>query len=185
MIEHLKNHLENILHRLGLSFADFREEETKSDLFTEGLSLVQGDKTVVDFGLVSKKTLKDFDISVPVYFAEIKWDIILKKSSKKTVSFSEISKFPEVKRDLALLLNKDIKFARVKEIAQKTEKKLLKKVTLFDVFEGDKLGANKKSYAVSFILQDETKTLTDKQIDKIMNKMMSAYERELDAQIRK
>ncbi|MCG8582773.1 MAG: phenylalanine--tRNA ligase subunit beta [Bacteroidales bacterium] len=181
----LKNQLENILSRLGLSFNDFNEEETKSDLFTEGLSLSQGNKSVVDFGLVNGKLLKAFDIDVPVYFAEIKWDVILKKSSKKTVTYTEISKFPEVKRDLALVLNKDVKFEQVKQIAHKTEKKLLKRVSLFDVFEGEKIGADKKSYAVSFILQDETKTLNDKQIDKIMNKMMSNYERELGALIRK
>ncbi|WP_430815234.1 phenylalanine--tRNA ligase subunit beta [Carboxylicivirga sp. RSCT41] len=181
----LKNLLENILLRLGLTFTDLKETETDSDLFSEGLSLSQGDKSVIDFGLVNGKLLKSFDIDVPVYFAEIKWDIILKKSSKKTVTYTEISKFPEVKRDLALVLNKDVKFEQVKQIAHKTEKKLLKRVSLFDVFEGEKLGADKKSYAVSFILQDETKTLNDKQIDKIMNKMMSNYERELGALIRK
>ena len=181
----VKTQVENILIRLGLSFADFKEEETKSDLFSEGLAYTQGDKSVIDFGMVGSKHLKTFDIDVPVYYAEIKWDIILKKSSKKTVTFSEISKFPEVKRDLALVINKDITFAQVKQIAQKTEKKLLKRVSLFDVFEGDKIGADKKSYAVSFILQDETKTLNDKQIDKIMKKMMSTYERDLGAQIRK
>ncbi|WP_439184794.1 phenylalanine--tRNA ligase subunit beta [Carboxylicivirga taeanensis] len=181
----LKNLLENLLLRLGLSFADFKEEMTQSDLFTEGISLMQGDSSVIDFGLVNSKLLKSFDIDMPVYFAEIKWDIILKKSSKKTVTYKEISKFPEVKRDLALVLNKDVKFEQVKAIAQKTEKKLLKRISLFDVFEGEKLGADKKSYAVSFILQDETKTLNDKQIDKIMNKLMSTYEKELGALIRK
>jgi phenylalanyl-tRNA synthetase beta chain len=181
----LKNSIENILIRLGLSFDDFKEEETKSDLFAEGISLLQGDKSVVDFGLVDAKLLKAFDIDAAVYFAEIKWDVILKKSSKKTVTYTEISKFPEVKRDLALVLDKEVKFEQVKQIAQKTEKKLLKRVSLFDVFEDKKLGENKKSYAVSFILQDETKTLNDKQIDKIMKKMMSNYERELGAQIRK
>ncbi|TRX70905.1 phenylalanine--tRNA ligase subunit beta [Carboxylicivirga sp. M1479] len=181
----LKNQIENILLRVGLSFNDFNEEETKSDLFAEGLSLTQGDKSVIDFGVVHAKILKDFDIDTPVYFAEIKWNVILKKSSKKSVIFTEISKFPEVKRDLALVLNKEVKFEQVKQIAQKTEKKLLKRISLFDVFEGDKLGTGKKSYAVSFILQDETKTLNDKQIDKIMKKMMSNYERELGAVIRK
>jgi len=181
----LKNQVENLLIRFGLSVTDFSEEETKSDLFGEGLSLMQGDKSVVDYGLVDGKLLKAFDIETPVYFAEIKWDIILKKSSKKTVTYAEIPKFQEVKRDLALVLNKDVKFEQVKQIAQKTEKKLLKRISLFDVFEGEKLGADKKSYAVSFILQDETKTLNDKQIDKIMKKMMSNYERELGALIRK
>ncbi len=181
----LKNQLENILLRLGLAFNDFTETSTDSDLFAEGLSLKQGDKSVVDFGIVNGKLLKSFDIDTPVYFAEINWDILLKKSTKKTVTYTEISKFPEVKRDLALVLNKDIKFEQVKAIAQKTEKKLLKRISLFDVFEGEKLGADKKSYAVSFILQDASKTLNDKQIDKIMNKLMSTYERDLGAVIRK
>lgn len=181
----LKSQLENILAQLGLSFCDFNEEETTSDLFAEGLSLKIGDKTVINYGLVDAKVLKAFDIDLPVCFAEIKWEPILKKSSKKTITFSEISKFPGVKRDLALLLNGDVKFAQVKAIAQKTEKKLLKSVSLFDVFEDKKLGAGKKSYAVSFILQDETKTLNDKQIDKIMKKFMMNFEKELGAQIRK
>ena len=110
---------------------------------------------------------------------------VITKSAKKEVRFTDISKYPEVRRDLALLINKDITFAQVKELAFKTEKKLLKDITLFDVFEGEKIGADKKSYAISFTLLDETKTLDDKQIDKIMQKLMSNYERELNAQIRK
>ncbi len=181
----LKNNLENILVRLGLTFEDFSEEASKSDLFAEGICLKQGDKEIINFGLVCSKLLKAFDIDVPVYFSEINWDSILKKSSKKAITYTEIPKFPEVKRDLALVLNKEVKFEQVKAIAQKIEKKLLKRISLFDVFEGEKLGADKKSYAVSFILQDETKTLNDKQIDKIMNKLMSTYERDLGAIIRK
>ena len=100
------------------------------------------------------------------------------------IRFTEIPKYPEVRRDLALLLDKSVKFSSIKELAYKSERKLLKKVSLFDVFEGDKLGTNKKSYAVSFILQDENKTLTDKQIDKIMNNFIRVYEKELNAQIR-
>jgi phenylalanyl-tRNA synthetase beta chain len=181
----LKTSLESILLRVGLSFEDFAEESSSSDLFAEGICLKQGEKQVVNYGLVNGKILKSFDIDLPVYFAEIQWDIILKKSSKKAITYREIPKFPEVKRDLALVLNKEVKFEQVKAIAQKTEKKLLKRISLFDVFEGEKLGTDKKSYAVSFILQDETKTLNDKQIDKIMNNLMSTYERELGAIIRK
>ncbi|MCU4175120.1 phenylalanine--tRNA ligase subunit beta [Carboxylicivirga sp. N1Y90] len=181
----LKNQIENILIRLGLSFNDFKEEETKSDLFSEGLILLSGEKAVVEFGLVNAKLLKTFAIDKAVFFAEINWDLLLKKSAKKGITYTEISKFPEVKRDLALLLNKDIKFAQVKQIALKTEKKLLKKVSLFDVYEGKKISSSKKSYAVSFILQDETKTLNDKIIDKIMKKLMATYERDLGAEIRK
>nr|WP_321452335.1 phenylalanine--tRNA ligase subunit beta [uncultured Carboxylicivirga sp.] len=180
----LKNHIENILVRLGLTFDDFKEEDSTSDLFGEGLAYAAG-KTVIEFGTVNGKLLKAFDIDAPVYYAEIDWDMLLKKSAKKEIIYKEISKFPEVKRDLALVLNKDVKFAQVKQIALKTEKKLLKSVSLFDVFEGEKLGEGKKSYAVSFILQDETSTLKDKQIDKIMNKLMSTYEHQLGAQIRK
>lgn len=181
----LKNHVENILVRLGLSFIDFKEVESESDLIGEGLAYNIGNETVIELGTVNDKLLKSFDIDTTIYYAEIGWDKLLKKSAKQGIIYREIPKFPEVKRDLALVLNKDVKFAQVKEIALKTEKKLLKNVTLFDVFEGEKIGTDKKSYAVSFILQDESQTLKDKQIDKIMNKMMSSYEFQLGAQIRK
>jgi phenylalanyl-tRNA synthetase beta chain len=133
---------------------------------------------------VQPKLLKKFDIDEAVYFAEMNWQTIVKASAKKTVMFEEISRFPEVNRDLALLLNKDVMFSQIKELAFKTEKKLLKEVSLFDVYEGEKLGADKKSYAISFTLQDTAKTLKDKQIDKTMSSLTRVFEQELGAQLR-
>jgi phenylalanyl-tRNA synthetase beta chain len=139
---------------------------------------------MVDFGFVNKKILKTFDIDVPVYYAEFNWDNLLKVTAKHSIRFTEIPKYPEVRRDLALLIDKEVRFNQIKELAYKTEKKFLKQISLFDVFEGEKLGNHKKSYAVSFILQDENKTLTDKQIDKIMNNFIRVFEKEIGAQIR-
>ncbi|MFC2104171.1 phenylalanine--tRNA ligase subunit beta [Bacteroidota bacterium] len=180
----LKSYVENVLERLGFNLNQLNSEETSSDLFIEGLRYQQINKHLVHFGILQKNLLKAFDIDDNVYFAEFAWDNIIKLSTKNTVNYSEIPKYPEVRRDLALLLDKKIKFSEIKELAYKTEKKLLKKVSLFDVFEGEKLGADKKSYAVSFILQDENKTLTDKQIDKIMNTFIRVFEKELNTQIR-
>ena len=180
----LKTHIENILSRLGFDLNKVETEDISSDIFTEGLSYKYNKNQLVHFGILNKNILKAFDIDTKVYYAEFSWDNVLKLSTKNSIRYTEIPKYPEVRRDLALLLNKEVKFANVKELAHKSERKLLKKVSLFDVFEGEKLGANKKSYAVSFILQDENKTLTDKQIDKIMNNFIRVFEKELGAQIR-
>lgn len=124
------------------------------------------------------------DIGQEVYYAEFAWENIVKALKNHTIHFTPMPKFPSVKRDLALLLDKKVTFKEVKEIAWRTEKSLLKNVNLFDVYEGEKLGKDKKSYAISFTLQDEEKTLTDKQIDKIMNKLIGAYKHLLGAEIR-
>ena len=124
------------------------------------------------------------DIDTEVYYAELSWTLLMKETKKSKVTFTEISKFPAVKRDLALLLDKNVKFADVKKIANESERKLLKEVTLFDVYEGKNLPAGKKSYAVSFFLQDEGKTLNDKQIDAIMKKIQTNLEQKLGAQLR-
>ncbi len=180
----LKTYVENILEKLGFDLNQIKSEDVSSDLFTEGLSYQYNKNKLVNFGILNKKLLKAFDINTKVYFAEFSWDTVLKLSAKNSIRYTEIPKYPEVRRDLALLLNKEVKFANIKELAYKSERKLLKKVSLFDVFEGEKLGADKKSYAISFILQDENKTLTDKQIDKIMNNFIRVFEKELGAQIR-
>lgn len=180
----LKSYVENTLEKLGFDLNQIVSKETSSDLFTEGLSYEYNQKQFVQFGILSQKILKAFDIDSQVYFAEFSWDTIVKASSKTNIRYTEISKYPEVRRDLALLIDKEVQFEKIKELAFKSEKKLLKKVSLFDVFEGEKLGANKKSYAVSFILQDEYKTLADKQIDKIINNFIRIFEQELGAQIR-
>ena len=128
--------------------------------------------------------LRWFDISVPVYFAELDWNCCLREGGKHKIVYKEISKFPEVKRDLALLVDKNIKFFDIEKVAFDVERKLLKKVSLFDVYEGKNLEDGKKSYAVNFVLQDKEKTLTDKQIDSIMQRLIKAFEEKLNAKLR-
>ncbi|MPN43430.1 Phenylalanine--tRNA ligase beta subunit [bioreactor metagenome] len=136
------------------------------------------------FGIVSDNILKKFDIDTDVFFAEMNWDVLLKETSKSEVRFSEISKFPPVSRDLALLVDKNITFAAIEQTAKKSERKLLKELSLFDVYEGKNLPEGKKSYAVNFVLQDKEKTLNDKQIDAVMQKIRQNLENELGAQLR-
>ena len=135
-------------------------------------------------GIVSPKICKELDIETDVYYAELSWTLLMKEIKKSKVTFSEISKFPAVKRDLALLLEKNVQFSEIEKIATESERKLLKDVALFDVYEGKNLPAGKKSYAVSFYLQDEGKTLNDKQIDAIMKKIQTNLEQKLGAQLR-
>ena len=139
---------------------------------------------LVSWGVVHQQVLKGFDIDTDVYFAEFNWDALMKVTRKHVVLFNELPKFPSVKRDLALLIDKSITFAEIEKIAVNSERKLLKEVTLFDVYEGKHLPEGKKSYAVNFILQDFEKTLDDKRIDKIMSKIQQNLEKELGAQLR-
>ena len=180
----LKAYGEMVLSRLGLQSDYLTTEENNQDIFREGLDYSQNGKHLLSIGVVSSKLLKAFDIGQDVYCADFSWENILKTLKNHTITFRPLPKFPAVKRDLALLLDKKISFKEVKEIALRTEKHLLKNVSLFDVYEGEKLGADKKSYAVSFTLQDDEKTLTDKQIDKIMNKLIGTYKHLLQAEIR-
>lgn len=133
---------------------------------------------------MTRKLLKAFDIDNEVYFADLNWKELMKVIRSVKISYKEISKFPAVKRDLALLLDKNVQFAEIEKIAYDTEKKLLKEVELFDVYEGKNLEAGKKSYAVSFLLQDENQTLNDKMIDKIMSKLVKNLEDKLGAKLR-
>ena len=156
-----------------------------SDLYAAGLTIRSGaGRQLGTLGIVQKKICKQLDIDVEVYYAELSWTTLMKEIKKSKVSFSELSKFPAVKRDLALLLDKGVQFAEIVKIARESERKLLKDVELFDVYEGKNLPAGKKSYAVSFYLQDETKTLNDKQIEAIMKKIQSGLEQKLGAQLR-
>jgi len=134
--------------------------------------------------VVDIKILKKFDISQDVFYADINWDLLRQTVKDVKVSYTEISKFPAVKRDLALLVNKDVTFAQIEQISYNAERKILKDVWLFDVYEGKNLEPGKKSYAVSFLLQDENQTLNDKQIDKIMNKLLSSLQHQLDVKLR-
>jgi phenylalanyl-tRNA synthetase beta chain len=184
-IYELKAYIENIFSRLGVNVRKLVIGEYADDLLSEALTIYspRGFKLAV-LGVVSPKIRKKMDIEQEVFYADINWNALLKEIGKHKPSFTEIPKFPEVKRDLALLLDKSVNFAEIEKIAFDTERKLLKKVTLFDVYEGKNLESGKKSYAVSFILQDETKTLTDGQIDGIMRKMLSNFESKLDAKLR-
>ena len=179
---YLKGSITTILERLGIS--RFSETPTKNDLFSEGLSLNQGKNKLVDFGLVKKSILKHFDISQDVLYADFNWDIILNLVKRNKITFKSITKYPEVKRDFALLLDDSVTFESIYQIAKQSEKQLLKNVNLFDVYQGKNLPKGKKSYAVSFTLQDDKKTLTDKQIDKIMNKLQQSFEKQLGAELR-
>ena len=181
---HLKAFAENVLKRLGFSIDKLRIQEIENDQFTEGLSYGVKKKVLVEVGLINGKILKTMDIDVPVFYADFDWEMLINEASKNKVEYTEIPKYPAVKRDLALLIDKATSFAEIKTIAFNCEKNLLKSVSLFDVYEGEKLGAEKKSYAVSFILQDSAKTLNEKQIDKIMQKLIKSYEKQLGAQIR-
>ena len=135
-------------------------------------------------GILSKKTLKAADIDNPVYYAELNWTALMKATKKNEVLYTEISKYPAVSRDLALLVDKSVEFAQIEQIAAQTEKKLLKKVELFDVYEGKNLPEGKKSYAVNFILQDEQKTMGDKQIEAIMSKLIANLKSKLNCELR-
>ncbi|MBN1253292.1 MAG: phenylalanine--tRNA ligase subunit beta [Bacteroidales bacterium] len=179
----IKSYAEIVLTRLGYNIEFFKQNEISNDIFEFALEYSLNNKVLAQFGMINKKLLKKFDISKEVYYADIQWDNLF-INLPDTKSFQTISKFPEVKRDLALLVDKSIKFSQIKELAFKNEKKLLKQVSIFDIYEGEKLGANKKSYAINFILQDKYKTLNDKQIDKIMNNFISVFEKELEAKLR-
>ena len=156
----------------------------QNDLFAEALSVQMNGKELLSMGVVASKIRAKFDLKQEVYFLEMDFDRLLKASKKHRIAAEELSKFPEVKRDLALLVDKEVTFEKLRSIALSTEKKLLKSVSLFDVYEGDKLPAGKKSYALSFVLEDKSQTLTDKVIDKVMNNLMAQFERQAGAQVR-
>ncbi|MDD7631069.1 MAG: phenylalanine--tRNA ligase subunit beta [Parabacteroides sp.] len=181
----LKAYVENILVRLGVERRKVIFGNLSNDLYSAGLTITTGaGRQLGTLGIVQKKICKALDIDTEVYYAELSWTQLMKEIKKSKVSFSELSKFPAVKRDLALLLDKGVQFAEIVKIARESERKLLKDVELFDVYEGKNLPAGKKSYAVSFYLQDEAKTLNDKQIESIMKKIQSGLEQKLGAQLR-
>ncbi len=178
----LKSIVENIFSRLGLKNID--EEAITNTVFSEGLSLVLKKKELVSFGVINTSILKRFDIKQEVLYADFNWGNVVSLLNQTDVVFKDIPKYQEVKRDFALLLDNDATFKQVQDLGFNTEKKLLKAIQLFDVYTGDKLPNGKKSYAVSFTILDDKKTLTDTQIDKIMNKLRKKYEMELGAELR-
>ena len=181
----LDAHVDNILARIGVQPGMLVRKKTQNPNFTAGLTIEnRGGKQLVELGVLSKKLLKQAGIDSPVYYAELNWTALMKVIRKQKVEFTEIPKYPAVSRDLALLIDQSVEFAQIEEIARQTEKKLLKKVELFDVYEGEKLPAGKKSYAVNFILQDTEKTMGDKQIDAIMQKLIQNLKQKLGAELR-
>ena len=181
----LKAYVGHILTRLGAPVGKLKQQAGANDIFAKSLALVDNNGTVVlEFGLVKKALTAAFDISAEVYFADINWTLLMKKTKKHSVNFTEISKFPAVSRDLALLVDKSVEFARIEQIAFAADRKFLKKVTLFDVYEGKNLEVGKKSYAVNFLLQDDTKTMNDKQTDAVMAKIIASLEKQLGAKLR-
>ncbi len=181
----LDANVQNILARIGVQPGMLVRKKSENPWFVAGLTLEnRGGKQLIEMGVLTKKLQKQFDIDTPVYYAELNWTQLMKVIRKQKVEFTEIPKFPSVSRDLALLIDQSVEFRQIEEIARQTERKLLKKVELFDVYEGDKLPAGKKSYAVNFILQDPEKTMGDKQIEAIMNKLIGNLKQKLGAELR-
>lgn len=181
----LKAYVLNILNRIGLPLGSVVFKDSDNNIFSKGITVEnRGGKVLVEMGVVARSLQKKFGIDNEVYFADLYWNQLTKAVRKQKVGFKEISKYPAVSRDLALLLDKDVEFARVEQIAYNAERKLLKKVELFDVYEGKNLPDGKKSYAVNFILQDEQKTLNDKAIDAVMQKIIQNLKKQLNAELR-
>ena len=179
---YLKGLVTSIIERLGIQ--KLKSSPLTNDVFSEGQQLSVGKHSLVEFGSLKTSTLKSFGISQSVFCADFNWDNLLKVINQQTIKFKDISKYLEVKRDFSLLINEDVTFESIFKLAKQTENNFLKDINLFDVYTGDKLAEGKKSYAVSFTLQDKNKTLTDVQIDKIMSKIQKRFESELSAELR-
>jgi phenylalanyl-tRNA synthetase beta chain len=178
----LKGIVKAIFDRLGI---EVKMNDSSSDIYSQAMSYTWNKKSIVEFGAVSKSVLKGMDIKQEVFYADINWDLVVEAVKKKAnLMYAEVPKFPEVRRDLALLIDKTIKFDQLEQLAYQSEKGILKSVNLFDVYEGDKLPSGKKSYALSFTLRDDNATLTDKQIEKVMEKLMKVYVEKVGAEIR-
>lgn len=179
---HLKAAVDTIIKRLNIQ--GLKVVESDSAHFDYGLTYLKGDRALVSFGAVSAKNLKKADIDGKAFFANFDWDLVVRSIRKNSIKYKEVSRFPEVRRDLALLLDDNVTFETLKNVALKTERKFLKEVNIFDVYKGDKLPEGKKSYALSFILQDEEKTLNDKQIERIIKKLILNFEKDTGAVVR-
>lgn len=181
---YLKGITEKILQRLGIDISTLEIKESPVSLYKESIVYRKGEKNIAEVSSIAKDTLSRFDIKDEVFFADINWDVALKSMPVKDLTYQPVSRFPAVRRDLALLVDSNIKFSDLKKTAMKTERKLLKSVGIFDIYEGDKIPSGKKSYALSFTLQAEEKTLTDKVIDKTMRRIQQALEQDFQAELR-
>jgi len=182
---YLKSVVFSLLRKTGIDFKKLTPVSVDPTMFAEGESFLINSKPFMSVGQLNSGILKKFDIKQDLFYAEIDWSLLLKELKPDSVKFSEISRYPEVRRDLALVLDKKVKFADIETLALRNGKNILRSVNLFDVYEGEKIEAGKKSYAVSFIIQDDTKTLTDNDIEKLMKRLTEVFEKELGAFIRK
>jgi phenylalanyl-tRNA synthetase beta chain len=180
----IKSAVEMVLARLGIKPENITTADSSKKYFAESLTYIINNKPIAETGRISKSYLSKFDIGQDVYYGHIDWDLLMKVIRSHKITFSELPKYPAVRRDLALLLDRGVKFGQIRELAFKAERSILQEVTLFDVYESDSIGKNKKSYAVSFVLRDDLKTMTDKNIDKTMANLIRVFEKELNAQIR-
>ena len=181
----LKAYVENIFGRMGLRMRDLAIENLSADIYASAIVIkTQGGKRLAMLGSVTRKILKQFDIDNAVYFADINWIEVMRSIRSLKVSFKELPKFPAVRRDLALLVDKSVQFAQIEKLAFDADRKLVKAVNLFDVYEGKHLEPGKKSYAISITLQDEGQTLNDKAIDKVMQKIIKSLETQVNARLR-
>ena len=175
---------EKLLRRFGLDIYALKSEPLQSDLFGEGLSVELNGKPLMQIGTVASKIRRRMDVKQEVYYLELNFDALVKSTKKQKIAAGELSKYPEVKRDLALLVDRQTTFAQLRETAFATERKLLKSVSLFDVYEGDKLPEGKKSYALSFVLEDKSRTLDDKTIERVMTNLARQFELRCGATVR-
>ena len=175
---------EKLLKRFGLDIYALKCEPLKSDLYGEAIEIQMNGKCLLEMGVVSGKLRKKLDVKQEVYYLELNFDQLVKSTKKHRIQAEELSKFPEVKRDLALLVDRTVSFAQLREVALQTERKLLKRVSLFDVYEGDKLPEGKKSYALSFLLEDKSRTLDEKTIERVMSNLQRQFEQKCGAVVR-
>ena len=180
----LKSYVDNILLRLGYNPDTLTVAESRSELFSEGIRYESGKNKLAELGVVTPSLLRKTGVETEVYYADLDWGMLLSENKNHVVKYSELPKYPEVRRDLALVIDKEVRFARLKELAFRTEKHLLRKVSLFDIYEGKGIPEGKKSYAISFVLRDDNKTLNDRQIEKTMERLLAAFTKELGAALR-
>jgi phenylalanyl-tRNA synthetase beta chain len=179
----IKGAIDGLLKRLNIQ--SFQVQYVAGEAFAYGLNYHRGTQSIVSFGAIKSSLLNSMDIENEVFYADINWEVLLKAIRNNSITYREVSKFPSVRRDLALLIDNSVTFSDLERIAQKTDKRILRRVNVFDVYQGDRLPAGKKSYALSFTFQDEEKTLTDKQIDALVQKLIINFGKEANAEVRK